>query len=216
MSNYYGTELSSLSSSRGWGKEAAKRLNTKDQFKNDPLLRTLEGKIAVDFGDYKPWQRTTIPKYLKETQFKKRITSRPVSGRTSASAGSTLVVSKENTVKVGPRPYSAAYSAAASTACSSVCNHPWTKRPLEIDGSEERRKQTVLSILKVSLKSYKNLSCRLLYFKKSFSSLSLAARLSLKNLKKYIFPWGADNLHEQISPSVLTTLSYNRCKVNSN
>ncbi|KAJ7376669.1 hypothetical protein OS493_033551 [Desmophyllum pertusum] len=42
MSDYQRTDQSALSSSRGWGKQAAQRLNTKDQFKNDPLLRTLE------------------------------------------------------------------------------------------------------------------------------------------------------------------------------
>ena len=55
MSDHQRNEHNALSSSRGWGKQAAQRLNTKDQFKNDPLLRTLEGKIAVNFGDYKPW-----------------------------------------------------------------------------------------------------------------------------------------------------------------
>ena len=144
-SDHQRSEQSALSSSRGWGKEAAQRLNTKDQFKNDPLLRTLEGKIAVNFGDYKPWQRTTLSRLPKDGQTRRRSPSRPLSGLTTVSVGSGPGFAREETMKIGPRPF----SAATSTACSTVCNHPWTKKPQVVDDAEERRKQNVLSILKV-------------------------------------------------------------------
>ena len=140
------TEQNTLPSSRGWGKQAAQRLNTKDQFKNDPLLRTLEGKIAVNFGDYKPWQRTSLTKLPKESQVKKRSPSRPVSGITTVSVGSGPGFAREES-KIPARPF----SAATSTACSTVCNHPWTKKPPPVDDAEEKRRQNVLSILKVIL-----------------------------------------------------------------
>lgn len=140
-------ERNALSSSRGWGKQAAQRLNTKDQFKNDPLLRTLEGRIAVNFGDYKPWQRTTLSRFPKEAQIRRRSPSRPTSGLTTVSVGSGPGLARQESMKIGPRPF----SAATSTACSTVCNHPWTKKPQPVDDVEERRKQNVLSILKVSL-----------------------------------------------------------------
>ena len=136
-----------LSSSRGWGKQAAQRLNTKDQFKNDPLLRTLEGRIAVNFGDYKPWQRTTLSRFPKDGQTRRRSPSRPLSGLTTVSVGSGPGLPRQESFKVAPRPF----SAATSTACSTVCNHPWTKKPQPVDDVEERRKQNVLSILKVFL-----------------------------------------------------------------
>ena len=41
------TEHSALSGSRRWGKKAAQRLNTKKQFKNNLLLRTLEGNAPI-------------------------------------------------------------------------------------------------------------------------------------------------------------------------
>lgn len=144
-SSYQRAEQNSLSSSRGWGKQAAQRLNTKDQFKNDPLLRTLEGKIAVDFGDYKPWQRTTLSKFPRESTGKKRSSSRPVSRLTTVSVGSGPAFTREGTMKMPGRPF----SAATSTACSTVCNHPWTKKPPPVDNAEEKRKQNLLSILKV-------------------------------------------------------------------
>lgn len=146
MTDNQRTEHGALSSSRGWGKQAAQRLNTKDQFKNDPLLRTLEGKIAVNFGDYKPWQRTTLSRFPKEAQARKRSPSRPLSGLTTVSVGSGPGLTREESMKIGARPF----SAATSTACSTVCNHPWTKKPQPVDDVEERRKQNVLSILKVS------------------------------------------------------------------
>lgn len=145
MSSYQRNEQHTLSSSRGWGKQAAQRLNTKDQFKNDPLLRTLEGKIGVNFGDYKPWQRTNLSKVPKESQVKKRSPSRPVSGLTTVSVGSGPGFVREESMKIAARPF----SAATSTACSTVCNHPWTKKPPPVDDAEERRRQNVLSILKV-------------------------------------------------------------------
>ena len=144
-SSYQRTEQISLSSSRGWGKQAAQRLNTKDQFKNDPLLRTLEGKIAVNFGDYKPWQRTNLSKFPKESKGKKRSSSRPLSGLTTASVGSGPAFAREESMKMPVRPF----SAATSTACSTVCNHPWTKKPPPVDDAEEKRKQNLLAILKV-------------------------------------------------------------------
>lgn len=147
MSDYQRNEHNALSSSRGWGKQAAQRLNTKDQFKNDPLLRTLEGRIAVNFGDYKPWQRTTLSRFPKEAQIRRRSPSRPTSGLTTVSVGSGPGLARQESMKIGPRPF----SAATSTACSTVCNHPWTKKPQPVDDVEERRKQNVLSILKVSL-----------------------------------------------------------------
>ena len=142
MISHQRNEQHALSSSRGWGKQAAQRRNTKDQFKNDPLLRTLEGKIAVNFGDYKPWQRTKVP---RESQLKKKSPSRPVSGLTAVSVGSGPGFAREETTKVA-RPL---FSAATSTACSTVCNHPWTKKPSPIVHAEEKRKQNLLSILKV-------------------------------------------------------------------
>jgi len=142
------TEQNTLPSSRGWGKQAAQRLNTKDQFKNDPLLRTLEGKIAVNFGDYKPWQRTSLTKLPKESQVKKRSPSRPVSGITTVSVGSGPGFAREES-KIPARPF----SAATSTACSTVCNHPWTKKPPPVDDAEEKRRQNVLSILKIQIKT---------------------------------------------------------------
>lgn len=145
MSDYQRTDQSALSSSRGWGKQAAQRLNTKDQFKNDPLLRTLEGKMAVNFGDYKPWQRTTLSRFPRESQARRKSPSRPMSGLTTVSVGSGPGFAREESMKIGPRPY----SAATSTACSTVCNHPWTKKPQIVDDAEERRKLNVLSILKV-------------------------------------------------------------------
>ena len=145
MSSYQRTEPNAIASSRGWGKEAAQRLNTKDQFKNDPLLRTLEGKIAVNFGDYKPWQRTTLSKFPKDFQVKNRSSSRPLSGLTTVSVGSGPGFAREESMKMPIRPF----SAATSTACSTVCNHPWTKKPQPVDDAEEKRKQNVLSILKV-------------------------------------------------------------------
>lgn len=131
--------------SRGWGKQAAQRLDTKDQFKNDPLLKTLEGKIAVNFGDYKPWQRTTQSRFQNEGQTRRKSASRPLSGQTVVSLGSAPGFSREKTIKIGPRPF----SAATSTACSTVCNHPWTKKPPVVDDAEEKKKENVLSILKV-------------------------------------------------------------------
>ena len=131
--------------SRGWGKQAAQRLDTKDQFKNDPLLKTLEGKIAVNFGDYKPWQRTTQSRFQNEGQTRRKSASRPFSGQTVVSLGSAPGFSREKTIKIGPRPF----SAATSTACSTVCNHPWTKKPPVVDDAEEKKKENVLSILKV-------------------------------------------------------------------
>jgi len=142
------TEQNTLPSSRGWGKQAAQRLNTKDQFKNDPLLRTLEGKIAVNFGDYKPWQRTSLTKLPKESQVKKRSPSRPVSGITTVSVGSGPGFAREES-KIPARPF----SAATSTACSTVCNHPWTKKPPPVDDAEEKRRQNALSILKIQIKT---------------------------------------------------------------
>ncbi|KAL9975415.1 hypothetical protein ACROYT_G012576 [Oculina patagonica] len=149
MTDNQRTEHNALSSSRGWGKQAAQRLNTKDQFKNDPLLRTLEGKIAVNFGDYKPWQRTTLSRFPKEEQPRKRTSSRPLSGLTTVSVGSGPFLTREESMKIGARPF----SAATSTACSTVCNHPWTKKPQPVDDAEERRKQNVLSILKIQIKT---------------------------------------------------------------
>ena len=143
----YQRNENALSSSRGWGKQAAQRLNTKDQFKNDPLLRTLEGRIAVNFGDYKPWQRTTLSRFPKDAQTRRRSPSRPLSGLTTVSVGSGPGLPRQESFKVAPRPF----SAATSTACSTVCNHPWTKKPPPVDDVEERRKQNVLSILKVFL-----------------------------------------------------------------
>lgn len=140
-------EHTALSSSRGWGKQAAQRLNTKDQFKNDPLLRTLEGRIAVNFGDYKPWQRTTLSRFPKDAQTRRRSPSRPLSGLTTVSVGSGPGLPRQESFRIGTRPF----SAATSTACSTVCNHPWTKKPQPVDGVEARRKQNVLSILKVFL-----------------------------------------------------------------
>lgn len=138
-----------LSSPRGWGKQAVQRLNSKEQFKNDPLLKTLEGKIAVNFGDYKPWQRTRQSRFQNEGQTR-RGASRPLSGQTMVSVGSAPGLSREETVKRGPRPF----SAATSTACSTVCNHPWTKKPGPvIDDGEERRRQNVLSVLKIQIKT---------------------------------------------------------------
>ena len=147
MSDHQRIENNTLSSSRGWGKQAAQRLNTKDQFKNDPLLRTLEGRIAVNFGDYKPWQRTTLSRFPKDAQTRRRSPSRPLSGLTTVSVGSGPGLPRQESFKIGPRPF----SAATSTACSTVCNHPWTKKPQPVDDVEERRKQNVLSILKVFL-----------------------------------------------------------------
>lgn len=140
-------ERNAPSSTHGWGKQAAQRLKTKDQFKNDPLLRTLEGRIAVDFGDYKPWQRTTLSKFPKDAQTRRRSPSRPLSGLTTVSVGSGPGLPGQESMKMGPRPF----SAATSTACSTICNHPWTKKPPPLDDAEERRKQNVLSILKVFL-----------------------------------------------------------------
>ncbi|CAH3195014.1 unnamed protein product [Porites evermanni] len=148
-SSYQRTEQISLSSSRGWGKQAAQRLNTKDQFKNDPLLRTLEGKIAVNFGDYKPWQRTNLSKFPRESTGKKRSSSRPLSGLTTASVGSGPAFAREESMKMPVRPF----SAATSTACSTVCNHPWTKKPPQVDDAEEKRKQNLLAILKIQIKT---------------------------------------------------------------
>ncbi|CAH3141859.1 unnamed protein product [Porites lobata] len=148
-SSYQRTEQISLSSSRGWGKQAAQRLNTKDQFKNDPLLRTLEGKIAVNFGDYKPWQRTNLSKFPRESTGKKRSSSRPLSGLTTASVGSGPAFAREESMKMPVRPF----SAATSTACSTVCNHPWTKKPPPVDDAEEKRKQNLLAILKIQIKT---------------------------------------------------------------
>ncbi|KAM7441247.1 hypothetical protein ABFA07_009654 [Porites harrisoni] len=148
-SSYQRTEQISLSSSRGWGKQAAQRLNTKDQFKNDPLLRTLEGKIVVNFGDYKPWQRTNLSKFPRESTGKKRSSSRPLSGLTTASVGSGPAFAREESMKMPVRPF----SAATSTACSTVCNHPWTKRPPPVDDAEEKRKQNLLAILKIQIKT---------------------------------------------------------------
>lgn len=139
------TEQYGLISSRGWGKQAAQRLNTKDQFKNDPLLRTLEGKIAVNFGDYKPWQRTTLTEVQRESQVKKKIPSRPGSGLTTVSVGSGPGLARQESTKIVARPF----SAATSTACSTICNHPWTKKRPPVDDAEEKRRQNVLSILKV-------------------------------------------------------------------
>lgn len=154
------TEHSALSGSRGWGKQAAQRLNTKDQFKNDPLLRTLEGKIAVNFGDYKPWQRTNFSRVLAKEAPRKRTTSRPLSGLTTASVGSGPGLTREESMKIGARPF----SAATSTACSTVCNHPWTKKPPPVDNAEEKRKHNALAILKVSPDQRNNsLQKKLLY-----------------------------------------------------
>lgn len=135
--------------SRGWGKQAAQRLDTKDQFKNDPLLKTLEGKIAVNFGDYKPWQRTTQSRFQNVGQTRRKSASRPLSGQTVVSLGSAPGFSREKTIKIGPRPF----SAATSTACSTVCNHPWTKKPPVVDDAEEKKKENVLSILKIQIKT---------------------------------------------------------------
>ena len=145
--DYQRNEQNALSSSHGWGKQAAQRLNTKDQFKNDPLLRTLEGRIAVNFGDYKPWQRTTLSRFPKDAQPRRRSPSRPLSGLTTVSVGSGPGLPRQESMIMGSRPFSAATSA----ACSTVCNHPWNKKPQPVDDVEERRKQNVLSILKVFL-----------------------------------------------------------------
>lgn len=141
------------SDSSGWGKQAAQRLSNKDQFKNDPLLKTLEGKIAVNYGDYKPWQRTTSPRYgvkAKPGQGpapSKRVRGRPASSRMSNSAASFRGFRRDDTVLVGPRPFSAA---TVQTACSSICAHPWiVKKPPPVDDAEERRKQSTISIMKV-------------------------------------------------------------------
>ncbi|XP_074615794.1 uncharacterized protein C20orf96-like isoform X1 [Acropora palmata] len=150
MNSYHRIEQDSISSSRGWGKQAAQRLTTNYQLKNDPLLRTLEGKISVNFRDYKPWQRTsTMAKATKETQVKRRTPSRPISGLTTASSVSGPRFAREESMKPTVRPF----SAATSTACSTICNHPWTKKPQPVDDAKERRRQNVLSILKIQIKT---------------------------------------------------------------
>ncbi|XP_068692298.1 uncharacterized protein C20orf96-like [Montipora foliosa] len=151
MNSHQRTEQNMLSGSRGWGKLAAQRLNTKDQFKNDPLLRILEGKIAVNFRDYKPWQRTTslARPPTKEQQIKRKSASRPVSGRTTVSTGSGLGFLREESTDVAARPF----TAATSTACSTICNHPWTKKPQPIDDVEEKKRQNALAVLKIQIKT---------------------------------------------------------------
>jgi hypothetical protein len=149
---------SSTSSSGGWGKQAAKRFNTTEVFKKDPLLKSLEGKIAVGFGDYKPWQRTNLPRYVPpirsvEGTKSKKLQSRPLSSRTTHSTYSV-----GGTSRGGPdndRPQSAT---TLHTQCSSVCLHPWIKKPIltPINAYDKKTRKNI-SLLKV-------FHCLFLYF----------------------------------------------------
>ena len=147
------------SNAAGWGKKAAERLSNKEQFKNDPLLKTLEGKIAMNYGDYQPWQRTTNPRHMekeapaKAPALSKIARGRPASSRMSNSARSLKGVRREDTLLSmagGARPYSAATVHSTRTACSSVCAHPWiVKKPPPVDDADLRRRQNAISIMKV-------------------------------------------------------------------
>ncbi|XP_032218426.2 uncharacterized protein C20orf96 [Nematostella vectensis] len=140
---------------KGWGKQATQRLYTKEIFSNDPLLKSLEGKIAVGFGDYKPWQRTSLPRNRpllpsRETPVQKRTPSRPISGWNTVSALSRTPGSRAGGITVGERPYSAATQ---RTNCSSVCAHPWTKKPPPVDDGAFKRHLKLISILEVQIKT---------------------------------------------------------------
>ena len=150
-----------LSDAQGWGKETTKTVYSRDHLKNDPLLKTLQGKITVDF-DYKPWQRTsgnpsfsalkkaTKNKTKKEQPYGResscivRPFSGPKSGRTVSSAKSLPF--QAGMFTVGRRPVSAETT---KSACSSICAHPWNKKPRVVDDAEERRRQNAISIMKV-------------------------------------------------------------------
>lgn len=138
---------SSSPTSSGWGKKATKRIDTAEVFKKDPLLKSLEGKIAVGFGDYKPWQRTSLPRNAFPT---KSVTSkstrkslnRPISvvTRSTYSAGGT---SKGRQDYERPTSGVTIYS-----QCSSVCLHPWLKKPVSTPSFfTDKRKQKFLSVL---------------------------------------------------------------------
>ena len=91
--------LSNSQGSSGWGKQAAKRFDTSEVFKKDPLLKSLEGKIAVGFGDYKPWQRTSIPRNAipakpSAPKTSRKESNRPLSSRMTRSSYSAGGVSK--------------------------------------------------------------------------------------------------------------------------
>lgn len=141
---------SSTSSSGGWGKQATKRFNTSEVFKKDPLLKSLQGKIAVGFGDYKPWQRTNFPRYVPpikptESGKAKKVQSRPLSSHTTHSTFSV-----GGTSKGGPdsdRPHSAM---TLHTQCSSVCMHPWIRKPVltPINTYDKKTRKTI-SLIKV-------------------------------------------------------------------
>lgn len=140
----------STSSSEGWGKQATKRFNTSEVFKKDPLLKSLQGKIAVGFGDYKPWQRTNFPRYVPpikptESGKAKKVQSRPLSSHTTHSTFSV-----GGTSKGGPdsdRPHSAM---TLHTQCSSVCMHPWIRKPVltPINTYDKKTRKTI-SLIKV-------------------------------------------------------------------
>ena len=154
------------SDAQSWGKEIAKTVYSSDHLKNDPLLKTLQGKITVEF-DYKPWQRTSgvgvntsqsshkksVPSKTRYKQPNRRKlssavkpSSRPVSGRTVSSIKS-FVPLQSGMVTGGIRPFSAE---TAKSACSSTCVHPWNKKPPVVDDAEEQRKQNAISIMKVN------------------------------------------------------------------
>lgn len=143
--------LSGSQGSNGWGKQAAKRFDTTEVFKNDPLLQRLEGKIAVDFGDYKPWQRTSFPRNAlppKPTppRDSMKVSNRPLSSRITRSC-STAATSRAG--HDNERPTS---GFTIHTQCSSVCLHPWLKKPVIVpSGLFDKKKNKFLSVLRVNL-----------------------------------------------------------------
>lgn len=148
---------------QGSGKKMSNKMYSRDHLKNDPLLKTLEGKITVDF-DYKPWQRTSANQDPSSSALKKGLISnarhkqpmkrdlssavkplsRPISGHTvSLTKGLPIPTG----MVVGGRPFS---SQTSKSACSSTCAHPWNKKPPVVDNAEQQRKQNAISIMKVS------------------------------------------------------------------
>ena len=151
---------SNSSASGGWGKQATKRFNASEVFKNDPLLKSLEGKIAVGFGDYRPWQRTSLPRNalpVKATASKttRKESSRPISSRmtrSSYSAGGTSKGGLENERQLS--------AASIHTQCSSVCLHPWLKKPvLTPTFGVDKKRQKIISIIRVCRSRIHSIYC---------------------------------------------------------
>lgn len=142
----------STPTSSGWGKQAAKRFDTSELFNKDPLLKSLQEKISVGFGDYKPWQRTSLPRNAaptKPTTPKSvgRPSNRPISSRQTRSSYSAGGTSKGgNDID---RPTS---GITLRSQCSSVCFHPWMKKTVITPVyTLDKRKLKFLSVLRVCL-----------------------------------------------------------------